>query len=59
MSKLRDTIREVKSKEEVYLKERQHKQYDITNLDVKIEKLLEDKRKLISQKYQLKEDFYG
>ena len=56
---LKDKIAKVKSKESVFDKDKQLKQYDLTNIKVKIDKVFEQIRDLKNKKYRCKEDFYG
>lgn len=56
---MKEKIGKVKDKESVFDKEKQLKQYDITNISTKIEKVLERTRALKQKKYELKEAFYG
>ena len=59
INSLKEKIGKVKDKESVFDKEKQLKQYDITNISTKIEKVLERTRALKQKKYDLKEAFYG
>ena len=59
INSLRDKITKVKSKETVFDKDKQLKQYDLTNIKVKIEGNLEKQKSLRDKKRQCKEEFYG
>ena len=59
ISSLKDRITKVKANDSEFDKDKQMKQYDLTNIKVQIDKIMEKKRSLIEKKRQLKEDFYG
>jgi len=59
INSLRDKITKVKSKETVFDKDKQLKQYDLTNIKVKIEGNLEKQKSLRDKKRLCKEEFYG
>jgi phosphoglycerol transferase MdoB-like AlkP superfamily enzyme len=59
INSLKGRIDKVKSEESVFDKDKQLKQYDLTNVRVQIDKVMEKKRDLITKKRQAKEDFYG
>lgn len=59
INSLKERIGKIKSTDTEFDKEKQLKQYDLTNLKVQIDKIMEKKRAMIDKKRQIKEDFYG
>lgn len=59
INSLKERINKVKSEESVFDKDKQLKQYDLTNIRVQIDKVMEKTRDLRNKKRQIKEDFYG
>lgn len=59
INSLKVRINKVKGEESVFDKDKQLKQYDLTNIRVGIDKVMEKKRDLINKKRLAKEDFYG
>lgn len=59
ISKLKERIDQVKSEESVFDKDKQLKQYDLTNIKVQIDKSMEKTRDLRNKKREIKEEFYG
>ena len=59
INSLKERINKVKSEETVFDKDKQLKQYDLTNIRVQIDKIMEKTRDLRNKKRQIKEDFYG
>jgi len=59
INSLKERVSKIKAQESVFDNAKQLKQYDLTNLNVKIDKNIEHSRALKNKKYELKEDFYG
>ena len=59
INSLKDRISKVKANDSEFDKDKQMKQYDLTNIKVQIDKIMEKKRALIDKKRQIKEEFYG
>ena len=59
INSLKDRISKIKNTDTAFDKEKQLKQYDLTNIKVQIDKIMEKKRAMIDKKRQIKEEFYG
>ena len=56
---LNERINKVKAEDNVYDKQKQSKQYDLTNIKTRINVVLERQRDLKEKRRKAKEDFYG